>query len=39
MPMLTTRFLMYALRLEFIDTRVPNYARHLAFTTPLIGEF
>jgi len=30
---------MHALGLEFIDTRVFVSARHLVFTTPLIGEF
>ena len=37
--MLMTQFSMHALELEFIDTRVLVPARHLAFTTPLVGEF
>jgi len=34
-----TRFSIYAPWLRFIDTRVIIYARHLAFITPLVGEF
>jgi len=39
MLMLTTQISIHALWLGFIDTRVLIYARHLAFTTLLIGEF
>ena len=39
MYMLMTRFLMHALGLGFIDTRVFILARHLAFATPLVEEF
>ena len=39
MCVLMTRFLMHALGLGFIDTRVFILACHLAFATPLVGEF
>jgi len=39
MPMRMTRFLIHAPWLGYIDTRVLVPARHLAFTTPLAGEF
>jgi len=36
---ITTRFSLHAFWLEFNDTHVPDYACHLALTSPLIGEF
>ena len=36
---ITTLFSIHAFLFEFIDTRVPDYARCLVFTTPLVGEF
>jgi len=39
MLVLTPWFSLHAFQLGFIDTRVPDYARHLAFITPLVGEF
>ena len=39
MSVLTTRFSIHDFRFRFIDTHVPDYARHLAFIIPLVGEF
>jgi len=36
---LRTRFSVHTLWLGFIDTHMLTCARHLAFTTPLVGEF
>jgi len=36
---LTTRFSMHTLLFRFTDTRVLILTHHLAFTTPLVGEF
>jgi len=38
-PVLMIRFSLYAFRFGFIDTRVPDYACHLAFITPFFREF
>jgi len=38
MSVLTIQFLIHARRLEFINTRVLVPRRHLALTSPLVGE-